>query len=145
MAKFCPINNKQTDEHVVRLNALLVVSLLLLVVIAPLLRWLIALVAADFAIRGFRNPSYSPLVQINKPLVEALGWQPRLINLAPKQFAARIGFVLSTLAAISFLAGWSAAGFGFASIVLFFAFLEGAFGFCVACLLYPFVVRLQGE
>lgn len=145
MAKFCPINNKQTDEHVVRLNALLVVTLLALVLLAPPLRWLISLVAADFAIRGFGNAFYSPLVQINKPLTEALRWQPRLINLAPKQFAARIGFILSALSAIFFLAGWSLTGSGLASIVLFFALLEGAFGFCVACLLYPFVIRLQGE
>ena len=31
MAKFCPINDRQTDEHIVRLNALLVVTLLSLV------------------------------------------------------------------------------------------------------------------
>lgn len=144
MAKFCPINNQQTDEHVVRLNALLVVTLLSLVLLATPFRWLTALVALDFAIRGFGNPAFSPLVLINKPLVETLGWKPRLINLAPKQFAARIGFLLTALAALSFLAGFSVAGWCFTSIVLFFAFLEGAFGFCVACLLYPYAVRLQG-
>lgn len=145
MAKFCPIHSKQTDENIVRLNALLVVALLGLVLLGTPFRWLTFLLAVDFGIRGFGNSRYSLITQITKPLVEVLNLPPRPINLAPKQFAARIGFTLSSLAAISFLAGWAVVGFFITSVILVFAFLEGGLGFCVACLLYPFVVRLQGD
>lgn len=143
MLQFCPVNSEKVNEKVVRSNALITVTLLLLVLFWPPAIWLVGLLSLDFFIRGFVGSAYSPIAQLSKGIVRTLGLKPQTVNLAPKQFAARIGFLLSALAGLFFLLGLSTLGIAVAGIILVFAFAEGALGFCVACLIYPYVLRLQ--
>lgn len=142
MLKFCPVNFEKADEMRIRITALLVVGLVAAVLFGKL-PWLLGLLAADFFWRGFGPRKWSPLAKISGWLAAKIQAPARPIDLAPKQFAARIGFFLTTAAAVFYLVGWSSAGFWTAATVGFFAALEGVFGFCVACVFYPFVFRWQ--
>lgn len=144
MLRFCPINSEKINENVARANALLVAALLVALILIPA-RWLVALLVVDFFLRGFGPRKYSPLAQISRQLVAALSLKPQITNLAPKQFAARIGFLLSALAGVFFLAGLTTAGLVVSGVILVFALLEGVAGICVACLIYPYALRLQGD
>jgi hypothetical protein len=65
-----------------------------------------------------------------------------LIDKGPKVFAARIGIVFTAIIVISILANAPVLAIIFASVLALFAFLEAAFGFCVACVIYPYVFHL---
>ena len=104
---------------------------------------LLGLLAVDFFLRGFGPRSASPFAQISKKLIGFLKLKPQPIALAPKQFAARIGFFLSSLALVFYLFDWATTGIFTAATILGFAVLEGFLGICVACIFYPFVVRWQ--
>jgi hypothetical protein len=53
-----------------------------------------------------------------------------------------MGFILTSLAILSFMLSFMVLSMVLAGILTLFSFLEGAFGFCVACRIYPFVYRL---
>ncbi len=142
MIKICPVSTEKIDENIARTNALLVAFTLFLVVLSPA-KWLLGLLAFDFYLRGFGSRQFSPYGQASKRLVSSLGLQPRPTNLAPKQFAARIGFALSALALLFLLIGWPASAATTAIVILVFALLEGLAGICVACLLYPYLLHWQ--
>lgn len=143
MVKLCPVSSEKVNEKVVRSNALFTAAILIWVLFWPPLQWLVGLVAADFFIRGFGQSTYSPVAQLSKWLINSLNLAPTPIDLAPKQFAARIGFVLSALAVLFFLVNLQAVAFLIVGIILAFALAEGILGFCVACLIYPYVLRIQ--
>ncbi len=62
-----------------------------------------------------------------------------MVDEAPKLFASRVGFIFAALAVI-FAPFSLVASFVFAGILAVFAFLDGAFSFCVGCLTYHYVV-----
>jgi hypothetical protein len=99
----------------------------------------------DFLLRGFEVPQYSPLAIISKNATQLLALKPKLINSGPKLFAARVGVLFSSLILISTLFGLKTLAITFAGIFGVCAFLEAAFGFCVACQIYPFIYRLFYE
>jgi hypothetical protein len=66
-----------------------------------------------------------------------------MINAGPKIFAARVGLILSASGAIALLMGNLPLAMIFAGVLSFFAFLESAFNYCVACKLYPYFLPLN--
>jgi hypothetical protein len=138
---FCPVSEKRINERVARLNGLFTVFLIIVFVatqnIIPL-----GFLAADFFLRAFELSRFSPLAVTSGRLVSYLNLNKQIINAGPKIFAARIGFSLSSLAVVSFLLNFHAGSFALAGILGVFSFLEGAFGICVACEIYPFLYRL---
>jgi len=138
---FCPISDKRINEHVARLNgAFTVLFLAAFVLTGNVLP--IAFLFADFALRSGSFSRFSPLAYLSRNIVKYLSLKPLLINAGPKIFAARIGLVFNIAIIFSFLAGLNNLAFILAGIFATFAFLESAFGICVACLIYPFVYKL---
>jgi hypothetical protein len=92
----CPISNRITNEQVARVNAGLTLLVILGFIITSQI-WLIGLLAIDFLFRGLELTGYSPVYFTSKGISGMLGLHQKPINAGPKIFAARIGFMFSTL------------------------------------------------
>lgn len=141
MTAQCPA--RTVDEHAARACAGLVV------VLAALSLWepaapLIALLAVDFAIRGFGNRRYSPLRWVAKSVVGLLGLEPKPVYAPPKRFAARIGAAMTVTATLLHVAGLPTAAAVVTVMLIVAASLEAFIGFCLACWVYPFIWKARG-
>lgn len=107
--------------------------------------WLLIPLAYGFAARVLTGPKLSPLGSlVTRVVVPRLPIEPRLVPGPPKRFAQGIGAVLT----IGALVAW--AGFGatiVADVLLVMlvvaATLESAFGICLGCLLFGFLMRVR--
>ena len=140
-AAFCPISYKKIDEHVARLNGAFTVLLLAVFTVTGNIFPVIFLFV-DFLLRSGSLSRFSPLSFLSKNIAKALFLKPLLINAGPKVFAARIGVVFNFAIIVSSLSGLNNLALVFTAIFGTCAFLESAFGFCVACQVYPFVYKL---
>ena len=103
--------------------------------------WIMALLAADFFIRGVLNPRWSPLSQISgRFLAKMLRFEQRQIYFPPKQFAARVGLVFSLAAAVLMLSGAMTAGIVVAVTLIVFASLECFFNICMGCIIFTAII-----
>lgn len=135
----CPFSPLRVDENIVRFTALWVVLLLGLTMIYP--NYYIPMyLVLDFYIRAFTKAKFSPLSWVSYQFVKSLKLKTVLIDKAPKIFAARIGFSLTTLMSISALMGFNIAMVTIASVLMLFAFLECGINFCAGCWLYTYIV-----
>ena len=140
MTEVCPINERQINENVTRLNALVTFIVVSIFIFTPA-KWILFFLPIEFALRAWFQGRYSPIGRMNKYLVRSFNLGEILINEGPKVFAARIGLLLSFLALVSFIAGINLAAYILGGILVFFSFLEASFGFCVACKIYPLIYR----
>jgi hypothetical protein len=142
MQAVCPITDKRINERVARLNAL--VTVLLVTSFVFLHFWgALAILAVDFIIRGFFDSKYSPICQLNKWIALKLNMKAKMMNAGPKMFAAQVGMVLSIIALALFFKQCNTVCIAVASILGVFSFLESAFGYCVACKLYPLFRKIN--
>ena len=138
----CPISDKKINERVARLNAIFTFSLLILFVITSR-TVIISFLLIDFLLRAAELSQYSPLAILSRNIVKLLNIKPKLVNAGPKIFAARIGVVFSSGVLFSTaFGGWNVIGISLISMFGVCAFLEGVFGICVACQIYPYVYKL---
>lgn len=137
----CPINSDpQVEELTTRLIA---VETTLLIIATLLLNspWIAALLLIDFLMRSSKLRKWSPLRAIAQ-FIRPLCKQPRrMINAAPKLFAARIGAFFSLLVLLGIVLSVKPLLYIAAATFALCALLEAAIGFCVACTLYPFVLK----
>ena len=136
---FCPISDKQINEHSSRLIAAFVVVLLIVYVFSSNIFVMLFLVY-DFLMRSVQKPKFSLLAILSKQLLQKT--KPHLINAGPKIFSARIGFVFTFLISVSHLFSMEVLAYVFTAIIGICALLEASIGFCVGCKLYPFVYKL---
>lgn len=136
----CPISTKKIDDHVARINGVITLLLLLAFIVTKNIIPLLFL-TIDFALRSGYLSHYSIFSFLSRKVISAFSLKPLLINAGPKIFAARIGLFFSIMITSFFLLGWENLVYVFSSIFGICAFLESAFGFCVACQIYPFVYR----
>ena len=141
MEKFCPITVKQTTEQAARLNAFFTVALIAAAILTKSV-WPAVFLLIDFFIRGWIGSKYSLVCISSKQIIKVLKMNVKTINAGPKIFAAQVGVFLSAGVVACFLAGVSGVGCVFGVVLLAFSFLEGAFGICVACKLYPYVSKI---
>lgn len=138
----CPISSEIVDERGSRISAFIVVlvSCISLYLDVPIL---FALLAIDFFIKGFVQIKKSPLAYIVRGIITALSLSPKPTNAGPKQFAAKIGFILSVLAFVLGFLGYKLAFLicGFALIIA--AGLQAFIGFCVGCLIYSLWMKCE--
>jgi small-conductance mechanosensitive channel len=135
----CPISNEHVSERVTRINALLAILLVLtwFVLDSP---FFIVFLMADFYIRAFTKLKYSPLSYLSFQMVNAFQLDKKVIDKAPKMFAARLGFLMTLTITILFLSGFNTAALAVAGILVFFASLEFVLGLCMGCIMYTYLV-----
>jgi hypothetical protein len=135
----CPVSEEKIDERVTRLNALLVI---LIVIAGFLFNSMIfpVLLTADFFIRGFTRLRFSPLSYLSNKMTNVLQLDKKITDKAPKIFAARIGFVFSLSISVLLLLNFSTAALITGGVLVFFASLEMALAICMGCIMYTYLV-----
>lgn len=126
----------------VRSNALLTI-VISLTALATGQGWIMALLAIDFAIRGFFNPRNSVLSSVSSVLVRVLPFRHASIYFPPKQFAARVGLVFSVSAAALYLLGAPVAATLVTATLALFAALECFLNICMGCIVYNLILDLR--
>lgn len=140
----CPISNNRIDERVARLNGLFTFLLVIFFIFTR--QWFIpAFLTMDFLLRSTSLSKLSPLGIISRSIVKTFSMKKKLINAGPKIFAARIGLIVSSATFIFSLIGLNITPIVLAGILGLFSFLETAFGYCVACEVYPHFNRLLNK
>jgi hypothetical protein len=135
----CPISDEKINERVTRINAL--IGILLLIggfvsgsVIFP------ALLMIDFYIRAFTKARFSPVSYFSYQMTNMLQLDKKVIDKAPKIFAARLGFLMTLLITLLMLSGLNLAALLVGGVLVFFASLELALAICVGCVIYTYLI-----
>ncbi|WP_165501749.1 DUF4395 domain-containing protein [Pedobacter frigiditerrae] len=131
----CPVSSERINENVVRLIALMVaiigaVSLLFVNFYA------IVFLMIDFAIRAFTSGKFSLLKFIALKLFKLFSLPAKLTDLAPKKFAATLGFVFCLVIGAFYLFNQIYIAIALTTVLLLFAVLESVFAICVGCYVY---------
>lgn len=133
----CPVDLVKTDENQVRITAFFVVVLISLFLITRF--WPIpGFLVIDFALRALQLGKVSPLALVSKSLVTLFKIPAKPVDRSPKIFAARIGLVFSLSVLAASIYGFNTLSYSLAGVLLVFALLEYALGFCAACFIYPY-------
>ena len=100
------------------------------------IKYVITIFLADFIIRVFFNPKFSPTLIMGRLIVG--NQTPEYINAQPKKFAWSIGVVLSAtmFVFIVVINSYSPITGSICFICLLFLFFETAFGICLGCKFY---------
>jgi len=138
-AIICPISDEKVNEKVVRFTAFLTFLIALVFVFRPNVLFVIFL-AFDFFSRGFGIGQISILALTGSGLKDYIPFRSKIIDKAPKIFAARIGFVLSILSIVLLLSNAILASQITIAVLALFAFLEWAMGFCMGCYIYSWII-----
>jgi len=134
----CPISIEKVNSNMVRIIGMAVALSVLLYSFTSNV-WIMAALLTDFTIRGFGNSRYSPLRWLASKIASKLELKPKMIDKAPKLFAARVGFVFSLSTIIlSFVSPIAALSVAF--VLLGCALLESLANFCVGCAVYTYIV-----
>lgn len=105
--------------------------------------WLAVLLAAGFALRVAAGPRFSPLGRLAVHVVAPRFGSPRLVPGPPKRFAQAVGLVTSAAAAVAALGfGSTTVASALLGVLVVFATLESALGFCAGCWAFGHLMRL---
>jgi hypothetical protein len=130
------------DDVTVRLIAAVVLALSLVALYMQW--WIYAVLAVDFTLRTVVGPKASPLAIIVQRFVRPAVRLPRRPTAgAPKRFAAGVGAVLTSVAAILWLLDFApmvVVAIGVVMVV--FPALESILGVCVGCKVFGVLMKL---
>ncbi|KQM64560.1 hypothetical protein ASE74_11095 [Pedobacter sp. Leaf216] len=134
----CPISAERVNENVVRIIAFMV-ALIALACIAFSNYWAIVFLLIDFALRAFSSGKFSLLKIIALKISNVFSIPNKMKDLAPKKFAATLGFGFCLLITAVSLFDFYNSALIFTSIMIVFALLESLFAICVGCYIYSFL------
>jgi hypothetical protein len=135
----CPISDQRINEQVTRLNALFAVGVIVLAFVLNSVLVLTFLMA-DFFIRAFTEIKFSPISFVSHTLSHALNLPLKLIDKAPKVFAARMGFLMTILISGLFVSDFILASMIVSGVLVIFAMLEFVFAKCAGCMIYSYLI-----
>lgn len=135
----CPISDQRINEQVTRLNALFAVGVIVLAFVLNSVLVMIFLMA-DFFIRAFTEMKFSPISFVSHYLSNALNLPLKMIDKAPKVFAARMGFLMTALITGLFVSDLNLASVIVSGVLIFFATLEFLFAICAGCMIYAYLI-----
>jgi Domain of unknown function (DUF4395) len=106
--------------------------------------WLMVVLCAEFALRVAWGPRFEPLALfVTRVVTPALPFDERPTPGPPKRFAQTIGLVVTGLASVAFYAfGIAWAAYGLIGLLVVFAILESAFGLCMGCKMFAWLMRI---
>lgn len=135
----CPVSEEKINENVARIVAFFTILIVLIGIYfkSPLV---LAALAIDFSLRAFTSGQYSPLKYISKRFSNYLGITPKIVDAAPKKFAASIGVFFTISVAGLFWFSHDISADLLAAVLLICAGLESFKGFCVGCITYTYIV-----
>ena len=124
--------------------ARVVAGLVVLVAAVALLTgwlWLSAVLALGFALRVASGPRLDPFGQLATKVIAPRLGEPVLVPGPPKRFAQAIGLALTLVATGFLVAGIPTVTTALLAVLLVFATLESAFGFCAGCYVFGLLMR----
>lgn len=125
-------------------TAVLIVTLLVSVAGPVAAAVLLGVQAVVFAIGATFGPREHPYGRIfASAIAPRLGPVTEREPVAPLKFAQLVGFAFAVVGTLGFAMGIPLLGIIATAFALFAAFLNAAFGICLGCQLYPFLVRLR--
>ena len=135
----CPISTEKIDSNVSRLTVFLNVILMaiFLVTLNPVF---IIVVALDYFIRAALDIKYSPIRLVASGGIGILDLKKKPIDLVPKVFASRLGFVCALASAVLVLLDYDIASMGVAGLLMVLSIMDSVFNFCVGCAIYNYLV-----
>ncbi|GAA3627786.1 DUF4395 domain-containing protein [Kineosporia mesophila] len=104
--------------------------------------WLSVLLAYGFIARVLAGPRFSPLGQLATRVIAPRLGPARLVAGPPKRFAQGIGAVVTTVAVVTTATGAAGVAQVLLGMMIVFAGLESALGFCVGCRIFAVLMRL---
>ncbi|MFC7525082.1 DUF4395 domain-containing protein [Parapedobacter sp. GCM10030251] len=96
----------------------------------------------DFFLRASQQGNYSLLERLSDVLLNVFRMGNSPVDRAPRRFAVWVGFLFAGAIAILYGIGASSISYILADVLVIFAILEAAFGFCVGCRIYTIVKSL---
>jgi hypothetical protein len=135
----CPISDQRVNEQVTRFNAMFTIGIIALAFVLNSV-FLFVFLMADFFIRGFTSIRFSPINYASHYLSNAFNFPVKMIDKAPKIFAARLGFLMTIGIASSYILNLKLAAIIVSSLLIFFASLEFLFALCVGCIIYTYLI-----
>ena len=140
----CPVSTERINGNVVRLTGLMMAMLLALYLLTDDPSFILV-VMVDYMARTVTELPYSPASWLATKVVGLFGGPYKPIDRAPKIFAARVGWLLATTAAVLAFVHLPASQI-VAATLMCFALLESILDLCVGCLVYTYIVRpIWGE
>lgn len=134
----CPISAERVNENVVRIIAFMVAVIAILCIIFSNY-WAMFFLIFDFGMRAFTSGKLSFLKFIAIKLNHAFSLKAKMTDLAPKKFAATLGFVFCLLIAAMFISNLFMAALVLTILMTVFALLESLLAICVGCYFYTFL------
>jgi len=131
----CPISVERVNENVIRIIAF-IVALIVITCIVFSNYWAIVFLILDFALRAFTSGRFSILKLIAINVAKLLSLKPKMTDLAPKKFAATLGFIFCLIITATFLLNFYNLTIIFSTVMALFALLESLFAICVGCYVY---------
>src|SRR4029079_1636042 len=109
------------------------------------IKYVLTMFLADFIIRVFINPKFSPTLIIGRLIVS--NQSPEYVGAAQKKFAWIIGVILSATMFILMVVvnSYSPVTGIICLICLVFLFFESAFGICLACKVYSLFYKERAQ
>jgi hypothetical protein len=109
------------------------------------IKYVLTIFLADFIIRVFVNPKFSPTLIIGRLIVH--NQSPEYVGAKQKKFAWTIGVVLSATMFIFIVIvnSYSPITGIICFICLLFLFFESAFGICLGCKFYPLFFKEKAQ
>lgn len=147
----CPISGEKRDNTTVRFVAGFVIIVAVSALIVALLgstqtaSIITGILAIDFIIRAFIKPKFSPLATLARGTVSVLKLPKKMVDNAPKVFAARIGVIFSVVTTVLFAAKLLYAGIVVLAVLLLCAALESFFSVCLGCWMYSLLPKNVGN
>ncbi len=138
----CPFSGQKTNATTVKIIAVLI-SLIIFLSFLFKTYLFPAFLVLDFFSRAFLNGRGSVLKIIAKYLTNVSTLKNKLIDAAPKIFAAKIGFAFSVVIFITQFFSWENCQLVASTILFVCAILEGVFEICLGCYFYTLYLKLK--
>lgn len=135
----CPISTEKIDSTVSRLTVFINAVLMVYYVISMNPVFLI-IVTVDYGIRAFGYNNFSPICILSSMTTKLLKRPVKMVDKAPKMFAARLGFICALLGLFFFTLEMSISSIIIIGLFTVLAFMDSVFNFCVGCLIYHHLV-----
>jgi hypothetical protein len=136
--ELCPVSKNSTDGNKARITAFFVI-VLVATSICCLNYYIAGLLAIDFAIRAFSNSKASPIKLAAIGVSKLFHINEKPVPDAPKKLSAGGGMVFCFIIAVLQWFGCDLSSQIVGVVLIFFAFLECAFGFCMGCKVYTLI------
>lgn len=135
----CPISSERIPEHLPRMTAFFVISLLITYIVTAFLP-IIVFLSIDFFLRSFNLSRFSLVHHFASYSSTLLKLKSSPIDKAPKLFAARLGGVMSLLIIVLHFTGAPYGAITLSVLLAGLSTLECVLGFCVGCYMYSWIV-----